>query len=97
MKAAYVNHPLSQAAIGVVYLALVSPNNFSHAQSPEARQVREAAERVQRHWNERALSTEGQRAEDLSYNHLSPRPVSSVKCQYKYVGRMNPRQFPLDE
>jgi hypothetical protein len=98
MKAVYVNHPPFQTPIGVV-LALVLPNNFSYAQSQEARQVSEAAERVQQHWNERAevLMTDAQSTEDFSYTHLSPRPVSSVKCQYKYVGRMNPRQFPLDE
>ncbi len=96
MKAAYVNAPSVQTALGVVF-ALVVPHNFSYAQSLEAQQVREAVARAQRHWNERALNTDEQSAEDLSYNHIALRSVTSVKCQYKYVGRMNPRQFPLDE
>jgi hypothetical protein len=99
MKAAYVNRPPLQHAAISVYLALVLPNNFSYAQSQEARQVCEAAERVQQHWNKRAeaLIADVQSTEDFSYNRLSLRPVSSVKCQYKYIDRMHPRQFPLDE
>lgn len=96
MNATYVNSPSVRTAIGVVF-ALVVPHNFSYAQSLEAQQVREAAVRAQRHWNERALNTDEQSAEDLSYNRIALRSVTSVKCQYKYVGRMTPRQFPLDE
>lgn len=38
-----------------------------------------------------------QDVEDLSYNHISIRPVFSAKATYKYIGKIKPRKFPLDE
>ena len=35
--------------------------------------------------------------EDQSYNHISVRPVLSLRATYKYIGKIKPRQFPLDE
>ena len=38
-----------------------------------------------------------QDVDDLSYNHISIRPVFSVRATYKYIGKIKPRQFPIDE
>ena len=100
MKANYVNHH-SWQTVGenAVVLALVRFSEPSYAQSQEARMVLAAENDARRHWNGRteALIGDVPSAADISYNHISPRQVSSVKCQYKYVGRMKPRLFALDE
>jgi hypothetical protein len=35
--------------------------------------------------------------EDLHYNHIHAKPVFSVQVVYKPIGKLKPRQFPLDE
>jgi|GEM_PF-3629011 len=35
--------------------------------------------------------------EVVSYNHIKPTKVFSVKTQYKYIGRMKPRQFQSEQ
>ena len=68
-------------------------------QSPELVMVLATVRQLQ---TELAQDVENLRAtlqdvEDLSYNHISVRPVFSVKTTYKYIGKIKPRQFPIDE
>lgn len=35
--------------------------------------------------------------EELSYNHVPAKPTFSVQATYKFIGKLKPRQFPLDE
>ncbi len=35
--------------------------------------------------------------DDLSYHHIPLKPVFSVQATFEYVGKIKPRQFPLDE
>jgi hypothetical protein len=100
MKANYATYHPWQTPGGVpVVLALVRFSDISYAQSREASMVLAAEKEARQHWSERteALIGDIQSAEDFPYSHISPRHVSSVRCQYRYVGRMKPRQFPLDE
>jgi hypothetical protein len=68
------------------------------AQSPEGKQVREAAEQALRHWNERAeaLVAATEHADDDSYVSVPPNRVFYVKTRYVYAGRGTPRPFGLD-
>ena len=100
MKASYASHHPWQTAGGVpVVVALIRFCDASYAQSREAVMVLEKETEARRHWNGRTevLIGDVQNTDDFSYNHISPRQVSSVKCQYKYVGKMKPRLFGLDE
>lgn len=98
MKAAYANH-LSTQGGKWTYPAQAWSGSASRAEGPEAYQVLEAWQRVQQHLGERPtvlfLRVEGDDA--LPYNHIAPKRVFSVNAQYKFIGRMKPRQFPLDE
>lgn len=38
-----------------------------------------------------------QGGEELSYNHIRIKSVFSVQATYQFVGKLKPRQFPLDE
>jgi len=42
------------------------------------------------------LQGSGER-EDLSYSHIPPKPAFSVKATYRFVGKLKPRQFPVDQ
>ena len=35
--------------------------------------------------------------DELSYSHIPLKPVFSVQAKFEYVGKLKPRQFPLDE
>ena len=35
--------------------------------------------------------------EDLYYNHIHAKPGFTVQVTYKRIGKMKPRQLPLDE
>ena len=99
MKAAYANLQPVRAGKWNSSLALGWSSEASQAQGTEAFKVLAAAQKVQQHLDEQPtvliLRMEGDDA--LSYNHVAPKRVFSVKTQYKYIGRMKPRQFPLDE
>jgi hypothetical protein len=95
MIAAYANHSITQSGKGFPdYLKLVWSNDTSSAQSIEALKV---YEKVQESLEWRKRTKEMLSIETPSYNHITPRQTLSVKCHYKYMGRMSPRQFPLDE
>lgn len=36
-------------------------------------------------------------SDELSYNHIPLKPAFSVQATYKFIGKLKPRQFPLDE
>jgi len=80
-------------------IAFLYWNDASHAQGLEARKVSEAVSELWRHWNDRTevLVADTESSEPFSYNHVVPRQVLCVKTHYKYVGRIKPRLFPLDE
>jgi hypothetical protein len=69
------------------------------AQSVEGRKVEEAAERAIRHWHDRAefiLAMESS-TDAFSYNPLPLEPALSVRVKYRYVGKLKPLAYPLDE
>jgi hypothetical protein len=35
--------------------------------------------------------------DEISYSHVPAKPAFSVRATYKLIGRLKPRQFPLDE
>jgi len=35
--------------------------------------------------------------EELSYDHVPVKPAFTVQATYKFIGKLKPRQFPLDE
>ena len=76
-----------------------SRGTAARGQSPESAKVLATVRQLQ---VELAQHVENLRAtlqdvEDLSYNHISVKPVFSVRATYKYIGKIKPRQFPLDE
>lgn len=76
-----------------------SRGTAARGQSPELAKVLATARQLQlelaQHVENLRASMQG--VEDLSYNHISVRPVFSVRATYKYIGKIKPRQFPLDE
>lgn len=96
MKVAHSDYQPDQAGkVLHPYLTLIWSRDASRAQGPEARKIAEALENIQRKMWQRVQ--EIQSIEALSYNHIAPKPVFSVKCRYKFIGEMKPRHFPIDE
>jgi hypothetical protein len=71
----------------------------SPGQSAEAAQLNAALLRLRAEVAESIdnLRTLLQNSEELPYNHVSVKPVFKVQATYKYVGKLKPRRFPLDE
>lgn len=102
MNAIDTNHRRNDLHMEEKYPILVWPVTASHAEGHEARMVLAAAKRVQEHLNQRptALIFPFERNDHddvLAYNHVPPKRVFTIKTQYKFIGRMKPRQFSLDE
>ena len=53
--------------------------------------VRAVAESIE------ALQSLVQSRDDGSYSHVPLKPAFSVQATYKFIGKLKPRQFPLDE
>lgn len=53
--------------------------------------VRDLAESIE------ALSALMQNGDDGSYTHVRLKPAFTVQATYKRIGKLKPRQFPLDE
>jgi hypothetical protein len=53
--------------------------------------VRDLAESIE------ALHAMVRSSDDLSYNHVPLKPAFSVEATYKFIGKLRPRQFSLDE
>lgn len=53
--------------------------------------VRELAESIE------ALQSLMQNRDDGSYNHVPLKPAFTVQATYKFIGKLKPRQFPLDD
>lgn len=53
--------------------------------------VRDLAESIE------ALHAMLHSGEELSYSHVPAKPAFSVQATYKFIGKLKPRQFPLDE
>lgn len=44
-----------------------------------------------------ALQSIVQNRDDGSYNHVPLKPAFTVQATYKFIGKLKPRRFPLDE
>ena len=44
-----------------------------------------------------ALQAMLQSSAEPSYKHIPVKPAFSVRATYKFIGKLKPRQFPLDE
>ena len=53
--------------------------------------VRDLAESIE------ALQAMLQSRAEPSYNHIPVKPAFSVQATYKFIGKLKPRQFPLDD
>lgn len=53
--------------------------------------IRGLAENIQ------ALQALMQSTDDGSYKHVPLKPAFTVQATYKHIGKLKPRQFPLDE
>ena len=97
MKAAYANYRPQRSSGWSRHLALAWSSDVSRAQGPEAHQVMERVQAVERHWQQRGEMLARPEVEVLTYDHIAPKPGFSVKGRYKFIGRLKPRQFQLDE
>lgn len=84
----YPNAPITEAVVDIQVATAATSDALEQAYAGE-----EASYPVIEKLNTATL----QGVEDLSYNHISVRPVFSVRATYKYTGKIKPRQFPLDE
>jgi hypothetical protein len=73
---------------------LVRSRDASHAQSAEAWKVWERVQLIQ---GDSYLGEGAENDDAFSYKHITPKVLFSVTCQYRYVGKLKPRQFPLDD
>lgn len=71
----------------------------SCASGPDAEQRNAVAQLARAHWCERPTIILLQFVENDSpaYQHITPTPIKSVRTQYKYIGRLRAREFPIDE
>jgi hypothetical protein len=98
MKTAYATPSFTNLGKSSRHQPPIWDNEVSQAQGPEAGQVLAQRQEAVYRWNQQAtvLIFHIEKSEDFSYNHVPPKRVFSVKTQYKHVGKMKPRQFPLD-
>ena len=74
-----------------------SAHSFSLTQGPDAEQREAQAIKAVAHWWERpTLVMLVAESEDFSYNHVPLLPNRTIKTRYRYVGRLAPREYPLD-
>lgn len=68
-------------------------------QSVEAISVFEAVKKLQLELSQHieGLRARIQNPADFSYNHVPIKPAFSVHATYKHIGKLKPRQFPIDE
>lgn len=99
MKTAYAIASFTNTGKSSRYQPPIWDNEVSQAQGPEAVQVLAQRQGAVHHWNQQArvLILHIEKSEDFSYNHVAPKRVFSVKTQYKHIGKMKPRPFPLGE
>lgn len=71
-----------------------SPGQSAEAAQLNAALLRLRAEVAENIDNLRALIQNNQ---ELPYNHVPVKPAFTVQATYKYVGKLKPRRFPLDE
>lgn len=84
------------------YLYLV-PTPASHGVGVEASQLADAMERLAKSINSTETLTRtllarlDEEYEPVEYEHVSAKPVHSVKARFRSVGRLKPREVPLDD
>ena len=69
--------------------------NISLVYSPDARRVHERLLQVP--VNTSVSQALMQSRDDGSYKHVPLKPAFTVQATYKLIGKLKPRQFPLDE
>jgi hypothetical protein len=68
-------------------------------QSAEAGQLNAALLRLRAEMAENIdnLRTLIQNSQELPYKHIPVKPAFTVQATYKFIGKLKPRRFPLDE
>lgn len=71
----------------------------SRGNGREAHRLTKLVGKALAHWSERAevLVASIESDDDVSYEHLLPRPSFVVKVRYNAVGRLQPRRFEIDD
>jgi len=71
----------------------------TQGQSPELATVFATVDQLLRDLTQNIESVRSfmQGGEELSYNPIRIKPVFSVQATYQFIGKLKPRQFPLDE
>jgi hypothetical protein len=73
-------------------------SSASFTQGPDALQRDAQAWKAAAHWNERpTLVLLLAQRDDFTYEHVLPLPTRTIKTRYRYVGRVAPREYPLDD
>jgi len=71
-----------------------APGQSAEAAQLNATLLRLRAEVAENIDNLRALI---QNSQEPTYNHIPVKPAFTVQATYKFIGKLKPRQFPLDE
>lgn len=71
----------------------------SQAQGTEGRALRNTAEKIMRHWNERAeqLLLLDEQGDEASYLSVPARPAFVAKVRYRHAGTLKPLPWTFDE
>lgn len=71
----------------------------SRGSGPEANHLSALVEKALAHWSERAqvLVAPSESEDDLSYEHLLPGESFVVKVRYRFMGKLPPRRFDIDD
>jgi hypothetical protein len=73
-------------------------SSSSVVQGPDALQRNEQAMKAAAHWYERpTLVLLFAQGDDFSYEHVPLLPTRTIKTRYRFVGRIAPREYSLDD
>ena len=92
-------HPPARPLAAFVFQADEWMERTSDGNGLEALRLSELVNEVFTHWSQRAevlvASTESD--DDITYEHLLPRPHFVVRARFRMIGRLQPRQFTVDD
>jgi hypothetical protein len=72
--------------------------SYSATQGPDAEESNVQAAKAAAHWSERpTLVLMVAASDDFTYEHVPLLPSRTIKTRYRYIGRIPPRDYPLDE
>jgi hypothetical protein len=98
MKTTYINQAGTRGRRFPSHLSLGwSKDFYEFGQSHEAVAVKEGLKNIADLivWYQKSESAPA--LDVLTYGHIGLKPAFSVKCRYKYIGELPPRQFPIDD